>query len=96
LSSSFEEKLEEYLISVSLARELVFDLLIKWSIKIHHKESVLKEYEVMLTFEEENTVRYVGGYVLQVLKEEIHDSDIVSISLEMTRKIKTKTPGLVQ
>ena len=88
LSSSFEEKWGEYLISVGLTKEPlfyqhitdeVFDLLIKQSIKIHHKESLLEEYEEMLTFEEEKAVRYIGGYVLQVLKKKMHDSDVVSI-----------------
>ena len=67
LSSSFEEKWEMYLISVGLTKEPlfyqhitdeVFNLLIKQNIKIPDKECMLEE---MLTFEEENAVRYVGA-----------------------------------
>ena len=33
----------------------------------------------MVTFEEENAVRYVGGYILWVLKKQTLDSDVVRI-----------------
>ena len=33
----------------------------------------------MLTFEEENAVGYVGGYVIRVLKKQMFDSDAVKI-----------------
>ena len=76
------------MISVGLAKEPlfyqhitdeVFNLLIKQNIKIPDKESVLEEYEEMMTFEGENAVRYVGGYVIRVLKKQTHDSDVVRI-----------------
>ena len=88
LSSSFEEKWETYLISVGLDKEPlfyqhitdeVFNLLIKQNIKIPDKECMLEECEEMLTFEEENAVRYVGGYILRVLKKQTLDSDIIRI-----------------
>ena len=42
----------------------------------------------MLTFEEENAVRYVGGYVLRVLKKQILDSDVTKILDEFVEENK--------
>ena len=97
LSPSFEEKWETYLISVGLAKEPlfyqhitdeVFNLLIKQNIKIPDKECMLEEYEQMLTFEEENAVRYVGGYILRVLKKQTLDTDIIRILNEFIEEDK--------
>ena len=75
----------------------VFNLLIKQNVTIPDKESMHEEYEDLLTFEEENALRYVGGYILRVLKRQMHDSDVLRIlmnSLKRTRRIKTEIPGL--
>ena len=70
LSSSFEDKWAAFLIAVGLEKDPlfyqhitdeIFNLLIKQSIKIPYKESQLEEYDEMLTFEEENAVRWLGG-----------------------------------
>ena len=97
LSAGFKEKWETFLVSVGLAKEPlfyqhitdeIFNLLIKQSIEIPYKESQLEEYEEMLTFEEENAVRYVGGYVLRVLKKQILDSDVTKILDEFVEEDK--------
>ena len=72
LSSSFEDKWAAFLIAVGLEKDPlfykhitdeIFNLLIEQSIKIPCKESQLEEYDEMLTFEEENAVRYVGAWL---------------------------------
>ena len=97
LSSSFEEKWATYLMSVGLAEEplfyqhitdKVFNLLIKQNVTIPDKESMLEEYEDLLTFEEENAVQYVSGYILQVLKRQMHDSDVLRILNEFIKEDK--------
>lgn len=97
ISTSFEEEWATFLISVGLAKEPlfyqqitdeVFNLLIKQKIKIPYNESQLEEYEDTLTFEEENAVRYVGGYILRVLKRQTLDSDVVKILEEFIEEDK--------
>ena len=101
LSSSFEDKWAVFLISVGLEKDPlfyqhitdeIFNLLIKQRIKMPSQESQLEEndemFEEMLTFEEENAVRYVYGYVIRVLKKQILDSDVVKILDEFIEEDK--------
>ena len=101
LSSSFEDKWAVFLISVGLEKDPlfyqhitdeIFNLLIKQRIKMPSQESQLEEndemFEEMLTFEEENAVRYVGGYVIRVLKKQMLNSDVVKILDEFIEEDK--------
>ena len=95
--SSFEGKWAVLLIAVGLEKDPLFhqhitdenfNLLIKQRIKIPYKESQLEEYDEMLTFEEENVVRYLGGYVIRVAKQQMLDSDVLKILDEFIEEDK--------
>ena len=83
LSTSFTEKWCSYLKSLQVSTDpvfyqhytgIIFDNLIKDSIpSIEEKDVCLSA----LTFEEENAIRYVGGYVLKCLKQGEKDEELL-------------------
>jgi len=84
ISKSFQETWEKYLSSHNLKKEPMlyqhitdelFDLLIKEHVtsNFNLQGNVTQETDVPLSFEEENTVRYIGGYLVRKIRETSND-----------------------
>ena len=90
-SDTFEEKWERFLVGEKLAKEPLFyqyitdqtfELLIKNKLPTNEQGCTSVDQE-KLTFEEENAVRYVGGYVIRQLMHKSVDGGVKQVLSEL-------------
>jgi len=67
-----------------LITDKLFELRIKEKLCPPSEPDACSEDSVSLTFEEENAIRYVGGYVIRSLKQQKKHKDIFHILEELT------------
>lgn len=84
ISTSFEERWTSYLTSINIPVEpiffqhytrIIFDNLVEQ--KIPNREEATLSSCSPLTFEEENAIHYVGGYVIKTLKDKEADEELL-------------------
>ena len=73
----------------------VFETLVKETVKVPEAGPEDDEYDEVLTYEEENAVRYVGGYVIHSLKNKIEEfSDVLKDLSDDNPDSNTEGPAL--
>ena len=105
-STSFEQTWENFLEKQKLAKEPLlyqhitdkaFELLIQKNVPSESSRVRERSEELQrLTFEEENAVRYVGGYVIRQLQQKTKDSGIQHVLGELKDKGVTTSEGPAQ
>ena len=90
ISSSFQQAWERFLSAEQLPNEpllyqyitdQVLELLLKS--KLPAVDQSTREYSENLTFEEQNAVQYIGGYVIRSLHQSTKNSDVKYILYEL-------------
>lgn len=92
ISSSFQQVWERFLPAEQLPNEpllyqyitdQVLELLLKSKLAITDESTPLEHSENHLTFEEQNAVRYIGGYVIRSLHQKTKDNGVKHVLCEL-------------
>ena len=101
-SKTFQQKWEKFLSTVKLPQEPLlyqyvtaetFELLIKEKFSSSNDTSLDESVTNTLTFEEENAVRYVGGYVIRVINQKVKNVSIQKVLDELKSDEDTNGPA---